>query len=631
MDLGPPGDGPNNGPIPIQTGQQVVPPDILHSMLGFLRKYGYTDTEETLARESAIRSSGPASNQLPSNEAVAAEFATLLTHVDASFDFYQAEFSLLIFPVFAHSYLKLLIDGQPNLAFSFMDKYGLRVPSAYEEEVRTLASLTNVAQALANPIVQNLMKKKFLVKICKSSMKQLEPLLNRLPSISNILKERAEIEINEINSKEKSTVEWQMGAIVGQVGKGKHKMYHGMMKEECIYALDRMKSRQREDAKRREMNAPVADRIPLPPLSECLRQERLRAMKDSHKMCVIGQDQPPSVCFYTTLNGHGGVSSCDVSEDSSYLALGFGDSGISVFALNEDKKMRKMKGADDLDKLDTESDDIMEEMVENESAGVVTFNGHSAPIYSINFSPDKRILASTSGDNTIRLWSMQTQTNAVVIRVAAPIWQIAFCQRGYYYATASSSHTAAVWTTDRMHPLRIFADPLSHVSSVDFHANCNYIVGGSDDRYVRVWDVLSGACVRTFTGHRAPVRCTKFSPCGRYVVSVDGDGVTLVWDLSSQRLMGGDTRTFPTRIPSLSWSRDGGTFALSRGGSEMSLYSLDNLIMSAASSNVDMNTYDAKLDIPNFETHVFATKDSPVVGLHFTRRNLLLGVGSFDQ
>lgn len=38
-----------------------------------------------------------------------------------------------------------------------MDKYGLRVPSAYEEEVRTLASLTNVAQALANPIVQNLM------------------------------------------------------------------------------------------------------------------------------------------------------------------------------------------------------------------------------------------------------------------------------------------------------------------------------------------------------------------------------------------------------------------------------------------------------------------------------------------
>lgn len=115
------------------------------------------------------------------------------------------------------------------------------------------------------------------------------------------------------------------------------------------------------------MNAPVADRIPLPPLSECLRQERLRAMKDSHKMCVIGQDQPPryplinilllsspfliyitkstlwllrlliccwrlrvirscfvlSVCFYTTLNGHGGVSSCDVSEDSSYLALGY--------------------------------------------------------------------------------------------------------------------------------------------------------------------------------------------------------------------------------------------------------------------------------------------------------------------
>ncbi|GMT00494.1 hypothetical protein PENTCL1PPCAC_22668, partial [Pristionchus entomophagus] len=296
-DIGAPGDGQNNGPIPVPS--QAVPSDILHSMLGFLRKYGYTDTEETLARESAIKSSGPASNQLPSNEAVTAEFATLLTHVDASFDFYQAEFSLLIFPIFAHSYLKLLLDGQQNLAFSFMEKYGLRVPAAYEEEVKTLASLTNQNQALAHPTVHNLMKRKYVVKMCKSSMKQLEPLLNRLPSITNILKERVDIEINEVVSKERSTIDWQMGAIVGQTGKyeRRHKMYHGMMKEECIYALDRRRSRQKEDAKRRELNAPVPDRIPLPPLSEYLRQERIRAMKDSHKMCVIGHDQPPSVCF----------------------------------------------------------------------------------------------------------------------------------------------------------------------------------------------------------------------------------------------------------------------------------------------------------------------------------------------
>ncbi|GMT28446.1 hypothetical protein PFISCL1PPCAC_19743, partial [Pristionchus fissidentatus] len=632
-DLGPAGDGSGNGPV---LPQSQVPSDILQHMLSFLRKHGYSDTEETLARESAQKSggtNGTPSNLIASNESVTSEFATLLTHVDASFDFYQAEFSLLIFPVFAHSYLKLLLDGQQNLAISLMEKYGVRVPSSYEEEVKILASLTNPNQALAHPTVQNLMKRKFVVKLCKASLKQLEPLLNRLPSIANILKERVDIEINEVVSKERSTVEWQMGSIMGQTGKyeRRHKMYHGMMKEECIYALEKRKSRTKEDAKKRELNAPVVDRIPLPPLSEYMRLERTRAIKDSNKMCVIGQEQPPSVCFYTTLNGHGGVSSCDISDDSSYLALGFGDSGISVFALNEDKKMRKMKGADDLDKLDQESDDIMTEMVENESAGVITFNGHAAPIYSLNFSPDKRILASTSGDNTIRLWSMHTQTNALVIRVPSPIWQIAFCQRGYYYATASSSHTAAVWATERMHPLRIFADPLSHVSSVDFHANCNYIVGGSDDRYVRVWDVLSGACVRTFTGHRAPVRCTKFSPCGRFVVSVDGDGVALVWDLSMQRLMGGDTRKMHTRIPSLSWSRDGGTFALSRGGSELSLYSLDNLIMASMPSQSDYNTYDAKLDMPNFESESFATKDSPVVGLHFTRRNLLLGVGSFDQ
>lgn len=42
-----------------------------------------------------------------------------------------------------------------------------------------------------------------------------------------------------------------------------------------------------------------------------------------------------------------------------------------------------------------------------------------------------------------------------------------------------------------------------------------------------------------------------------------------------------------------------------RGGSEMSLYSLDNLIMSAASSNVDMNTYDAKWDHRHLSYHIY--------------------------
>lgn len=63
-----------------------------------------------------------------------------------------------------------------------MDKYGLRVPSAYEEEVRTLASLTNAAQALANPIVQNLMSVYISISVQYLGLLNLLPLTYRYNS-----------------------------------------------------------------------------------------------------------------------------------------------------------------------------------------------------------------------------------------------------------------------------------------------------------------------------------------------------------------------------------------------------------------------------------------------------------------
>ncbi len=55
---------------------------------------------------------------------------------------------------------------------------------------------------------------------------------------------------------------------------------------------------------------------------------------------------------------------------------------------------------------------------------------------------------------------------------------------------------------------------------VRFHANCNYVLTGSEDRSVRVWDLLNGQCVRQFNGHKVwhiiflvQFWLTCFAPC----------------------------------------------------------------------------------------------------------------------
>ena len=64
-----------------------------------------------------------------------------------------------------------------------------------------------------------------------------------------------------------------------------------------------------------------------------------------------------------------------------------------------------------------------------------------------------------------------------------------------------------------------------------------HALSGSCDNTLRVWDVSSGACVRTLSGHSAAVFAVSVyadpSSGGMHAVSGSGDKTLRVWDVSS--------------------------------------------------------------------------------------------------
>lgn len=130
-------------------------------------------------------------------------------------------------------------------------------------------------------------------------------------------------------------------------------------------------------------------------------------------------------------------------------------------------------------------------------------------MHSVCFSCDKRLLLSGSRDETVRLWNLDLRRNIVIYRMDAPVWDAQFCNRGLYFASATASKCVSLYSTERIHPIRIFTDAKDDVTCLDFHPNSNFVAGGSDDGNIYMWDMLTGNAVQVFSGHKSFVHSVK--------------------------------------------------------------------------------------------------------------------------
>jgi WD40 repeat protein len=98
--------------------------------------------------------------------------------------------------------------------------------------------------------------------------------------------------------------------------------------------------------------------------------------------------------------------------------------------------------------------------------------------------------------------------------------------------SGSSDNTLKRWDMTTGDCIHTYTGHQSSVTSVAIGIDVSWFVSGSRDKTLKRWDMTTGDCIHTYTGHQSSVTSVAISFNNHHIISCGGDEIK-IWDMET--------------------------------------------------------------------------------------------------
>jgi serine/threonine protein kinase len=197
-----------------------------------------------------------------------------------------------------------------------------------------------------------------------------------------------------------------------------------------------------------------------------------------------------------------------------------------------------------------------------------TFPVSPGGVWSITISEDSRLAVTGGLRSGIGVWNLKNRVfeRALVETPSPGVPGVVFAPDGRSVLTCSCPGSLRLWNAETGTLIHTYgpAGNKSKWSCVDVSRDGKYVVAGTEEGVLGLYDRKTGTAIRSFAGHAKRIRRTAFSPNGRYVASCGFDNQVILWETET----GQEVRRFhghPGWVEWVGFSPDGRTLLSTEG------------------------------------------------------------------